>query len=152
MKKMSFALALSLTTALSSQAFAADVPAGTQLAEDQTYTYRVLDEFASLDPQLNEGVAGSVVINDLFEGLYNQAPDGSDVPGVALSHTVSEDNMTYTFTLRKDAKWSDGNPVTAHDFVFAWKRAVDPALASPYSWYMELMSVENGAAIISCVK
>lgn len=149
MKKMSFALALSLTTALSSQAFAADVPAGTQLAEDQTYTYRVLDEFASLDPQLNEGVAGSVVINDLFEGLYNQAPDGSDVPGVALSHTVSEDNMTYTFTLRKDAKWSDGNPVTAHDFVFAWKRAVDPALASPYSWYMELMSVENGAAIIS---
>ena len=149
MKKMTFALALSLTTALSSQTFAAEVPTGTQLAEDQTYTYRVLDEFASLDPQLNEGVAGSVVINDLFEGLYNQAPDGSDVPGVALRHDVSEDNMTYTFHLRKDAKWSDGNPVTAHDFVYAWKRAVDPALASPYAWYMELMSVENGAAIIA---
>ena len=149
MKKMTFALALSLTTALSSQTFAAEVPTGTQLAEDQTYTYRVLDEFASLDPQLNEGVAGSVVINDLFEGLYNQAPDGSDVPGVALRHDVSEDNMTYTFHLRKDAKWSDGNPVTAHDFVYAWKRAVDPALASPYAWDMELMSVENGAAIIA---
>ena len=82
MKKMSFALALSLTTALSSQAFAADVPAGTQLAEDQTYTYRVLDEFASLDPQLNEETAGFHVIRDLFEGLISQDADGNLVPGV----------------------------------------------------------------------
>ncbi|GAA6209102.1 ABC transporter substrate-binding protein [Cognatishimia sp. WU-CL00825] len=149
MKKTTFALALTFTTALSSTAFAADVPTGTKLAADQTYTYRILDEFASLDPQLNEGVAGSVVLRDLFEGLYNQDSEGNNVPGVATHHDVSADNMTYTFHLRQDAKWSDGKPVTAHDFVYGWKRAVDPALASPYAWYMELMSVKNGAEIIS---
>ncbi|WP_419195952.1 peptide ABC transporter substrate-binding protein [Cognatishimia activa] len=149
MKKTTFALALTLTTALSTQAFAADVPAGTQLADDQTYTYRLLDESSSFDPQLVEDTDGSGIVRDLFEGLYNQDGNGKLAPGVALSHTVSADNMTYTFTLRNDAKWSDGNPVTAHDFVYAWKRAVTPELASPYAWYMELMSIKNGAEIIA---
>lgn len=149
MKKTTLALALTLTTALTSTAFAADVPAGTQLAEDQTYTYRLLDEMSSLDPQLVEDTDGSGVVRDLFEGLYNQNGEGKLAPGVALNHDVSADNMTYTFNLRKDAKWSDGNPVTAHDFVYAWKRAVTPDLASPYAWYMELMSIKNGAAIIA---
>jgi len=149
MKKFTLALALSATTALTTGAFAADVPAGTVLADDQTYTYRLLDESSSLDPQLVEDTDGSGIVRDLFEGLYNQDGNGKLAPGVALSHTVSADNKTYTFTLRKDAKWSDGNPVTAHDFVYAWKRAVTPELASPYAWYMELMSIKNGAEIIA---
>ncbi|MCT8162163.1 peptide ABC transporter substrate-binding protein [Pseudoruegeria sp. SHC-113] len=138
-----------LSTALSTAAFAADVPEGTNLAADQTFTYRVLDEFSSFDPQVVEDVNGSEVVRDLFEGLYNQDADGNNVPGVALSHEVSADNMTYTFTLRDNAKWSDGNPVTAGDFVYAWQRAVDPELASPYAWFMELMSIENASAIIA---
>lgn len=141
--------ALMLSTALTTSAMAADVPPGTALADDQTFTYRVMDEFSSFDPQVVEDVNGSEVVRDLFEGLYNQDASGNTVPGVALSHTVSADNMTYTFTLRDNAKWSDGKPVTAGDFVYAWQRAVDPELASPYSWYMELMSIENGAAIIA---
>jgi oligopeptide transport system substrate-binding protein len=149
MKYRSAIVPFLLSTTLMTAAFAADVPEGTQLAADQTFTYRVLDEFSSFDPQVVEDVNGSEVVRDLFEGLYNQNADGEIVPGVALSHTVSEDNMTYTFTLRDDAKWSDGKPVTAGDFVYAWQRAVNPELASPYAWYMELMSIQNGAAIIA---
>ncbi|WP_147112958.1 peptide ABC transporter substrate-binding protein [Tateyamaria sp. syn59] len=130
-------------------ALAADVPAGVTLAEEQTFTYRTLDEFSSLDPQVVEDVDGSNIVRDLFEGLYNQDADGNLVPGVALSHEASADNLIYTFTLRDNAVWSDGAPVTAGDFVYAWQRAVDPELASPYAWYMELMSIENGAAIVA---
>lgn len=137
------------TTMLTSVAFAANVPEGVTLAEDQTYTYRTLDEFDSLDPQLLEGVDASGLSRDLFEGLYNLGPDGATVPGVATHHDVSDDNLTYTFHLRDTAKWSDGKPVTAGDFVYAWRRAVDPATASPYAWYMELMSLEGAKAIIA---
>ena len=149
MNIMKTTLAAALTgTILTSAAFAANVPAGTALAEDQTYTYRMLDEFDSLDPQLLEGVDSSTLARDLFEGLYNQGPDGAIIPGVALRHDVSDDNLTYTFHLRDNAKWSDGRPVTAGDFVFSWRRAVNPETASPYSWYMELMSIEGAADII----
>ena len=137
------------STLLASPAIAADVPADADLADAQVFTYRVLDEFSSFDPQVVEDFDGAGVVRDLFEGLYNQDADGNTVPGVALSHTVSNDRLTYTFTLREDAKWSDGMPVTAGDFVYAWQRAVDPELASPYAWYMELMSLENGADIIA---
>ncbi|GAA3868562.1 peptide ABC transporter substrate-binding protein [Celeribacter arenosi] len=149
MTRKSILLSALLSTTLVAGAYAADLPAGTDLAADQTFTYRVLDEFSSFDPQVVEDVEGANVVRDLFEGLYNQDADGNLVPGVALSHTVSDDNMTYTFTLRDNAKWSDGKPVTAGDFVYAWQRAVAPELASPYAWYMELMSIENASAIIA---
>ncbi|MDJ1009537.1 MAG: peptide ABC transporter substrate-binding protein [Paracoccaceae bacterium] len=122
---------------------------GEPLAEDQTFVYRQLDEFSSVDPQVVEDVDGSNVVRDLFEGLMNQDAEGNLVPGVATGYTLSDDKMTYTFTLRDNAKWSNGDPVVAGDFVYAWKRAVNPELASPYSWFMELMSIENAAAIIA---
>ena len=122
---------------------------GDPLATDQTFTYRQLDEFSSVDPQVVEDVSGSEIVRDLFEGLMNQAEDGSLEPGVATGFTVNETKDVYTFTLRDNAKWSNGDPVTAGDFVFAWRRAVDPELASPYAWFMELMAIENGAAIIA---
>ncbi|MCP4232305.1 MAG: peptide ABC transporter substrate-binding protein [Aestuariibacter sp.] len=142
-------LATLLAATITSGAFAATVPSGTKLASDQTFTYRVLDEFSSLDPQVVEDTNGADVVRDLFEGLYNQDSGGNNVPGVATSHDVSDDNRTYTFHLRNNAMWSDGKPVTAGDFVYAWKRAVDPKLASPYAWYIELMSIENAADIIA---
>ncbi|MBV7380322.1 peptide ABC transporter substrate-binding protein [Maritimibacter dapengensis] len=147
--KISVAALLS-STMITSAAFAApNVPEGTELADDQTFTYRVLDEHSSVDPQVVEDVTGSEIVRDLFEGLMNQDADGNLIPGVATGYEASEDKQTYTFTLREDAKWSNGDPVTANDFVYAWKRAVDPALASPYQWFMELMSIENAAAIIA---
>jgi len=61
----------------------------------------------------------------LFEGLMNQDADGNLVPGVATGYTTNDAKDVYTFTLRDNAMWSDGNPVTAHDFVYAWRRLAD---------------------------
>lgn len=105
-------------------------------------------EVASLDPHKTEGVPESHVIRDLLEGLVNQDADGNTIPGVAESWQTT-DNKTFTFNLRKDAKWSNGDPVTAEDFVYSFKRAVDPATASPYSWYVEYTRMDNAKAIIA---
>lgn len=138
-------------TAATGSAFAAGTHpvTGEALAEQQVFTYRVLDEHSSVDPQIVEDVSGSDVVRDLFEGLMNQDAQGRLVPGTATGYTVSDDRLTYTFSLRDNAKWSNGDPVVAGDFVYAWKRAVSPELASPYSWFMELMSIENAARIIA---
>lgn len=122
---------------------------GQPLADNQAFTYRLLDEIPTLDPQLNEDSEGFDVLRDLFEGLLNQDTKGGLTAGAAERFTVTEANRTYTFHLRKNAKWSNGDPLTAHDFVYAWQRAVDPATASPYAWYVELSSIRNAAAIIS---
>jgi len=122
---------------------------GEALSDDQTFTYRMLDDFKTLDPQLNEETAGFHVIRDIFEGLMNQDGEGNLVPGVATGFEATNGNKTYTFTLREDAKWSNGDPVTAQDFVYGWQRAVDPATASPYAWYLELTSIVNSAAILA---
>jgi len=122
---------------------------GEALAADQTFTYRILDEFPSFDPQLAEDVSGGEIIRDLWEGLMNQDADGNLEPGVATGYTVSDDKLVYTFTLRDTAKWSNGDPVTANDFVYAWRRAADPATASEYAWFMELMSIQNASEILA---
>ncbi|MBW7920874.1 MAG: peptide ABC transporter substrate-binding protein [Rubellimicrobium sp.] len=116
---------------------------GEPLADNQSFTYRVLDEFPSIDPGLIQDVSGSDVARNLFEGLLNQDSEGNIVPGVAESYDVSDDGLTYTFHLRNNAKWSDGKPVTAGDFVYAWRRVADPATASEYQWYMGLMALVN---------
>ncbi|MHA6267389.1 peptide ABC transporter substrate-binding protein [uncultured Aliiroseovarius sp.] len=147
---------VSIKAALLSSAFALASPAlaagthpvtGETLADDQTFTYRVLDEHTSVDPQIVEDVSGSEIVRDLFEGLYNQDEKGNLVPGVALSYETNDDKTVYTFALRPEAKWSDGTPVTAGDFVFAWQRLADPATASEYQWYVEIMGLKNGAAV-----
>ena len=145
------ALALAATVAVSASAVAAGShPAtGEALSDDQTFTYRLLDQFPTLDPQLNQDVSGFHVIRDLFEGLLSQDAQGKLVPGVATGYAASDGNTTYTFTLRDDARWSNGDPVTAHDFVYAWRRAVDPATASPYGWYLELTEMVNANAILA---
>ena len=122
---------------------------GETLADDQTFTYSLLDEFSSADPQIVEDVSGADIVRDLFEGLMNQDADGNLVPGVATGFTTNDAKDVYTFTLRDNAMWSDGNPVTAHDFVYSWRRLADPATASPYSWFAEIMAIENVGAVLS---
>lgn len=122
---------------------------GEALADEQVFTYRVLDEHSSVDPQIVEDVSGSEIVRDLFEGLMNQDADGNLVPGVATKFEVNDEKNVYTFYLRDDAKWSDGKPVTAGDFVYAWRRLVDPETASPYSWFGELMSLEGVGPIMA---
>ncbi|MGL1922025.1 MAG: peptide ABC transporter substrate-binding protein [Hyphomicrobiales bacterium] len=145
--KSAIALLAGATALSAVTTFAATPMAGEKLAEDQTYTYRMLDGIPSLDPQLVEDVSGSDIVRDLFEGLMNQDADGNLIPGVALSFEASEGNTVYTFKLR-ESKWSNGDAVTANDFVYAWRRAADPKTASPYQWYMELMSIKNVGAVI----
>jgi len=122
---------------------------GEALADDQTFTYSLLDEFTTADPQMVEDVSGSYFVRDLFEGLMNQDADGNLIPGVATGYTTNEAKDVYTFTLRNNARWSDGNPVTAHDFVYAWRRLADPATGSPYSWFADIMALENVGAVMS---
>ncbi|WP_108813940.1 peptide ABC transporter substrate-binding protein [Loktanella sp. Alg231-35] len=143
------ALLIAGTGAVFADAHATHPETGEPLASDQTFVYRDLDESPSIDPGLAEDSAGGDILRDLFEGLYNQDPAGNLAPGVALSHTVSDDNLVYTFTLRNDAKWSNGDTVTAGDFEYAWKRAASPELASPYSWFIEIMALENASEVIS---
>lgn len=122
---------------------------GVALASDQSFTYSILDDFPSIDPALVEDVEGASVARDLFEGLMTEDATGTVQPGVATSFEVSEDGLTYTFTLRDNAKWSNGDPVVAGDFVFGLQRAADPATASEYAWYIEVMGVENAGAVIA---
>lgn len=98
----------------------------------------------TIDPTLNNAVDGATMIIHAFEGLTKLDKDGKIVPGMAESWTMSEDGTKFTFTLR-DAKWSDGQPVKAQDFVYSWRRAVDPKVGAEYSY--QLYYIKNGAAI-----
>ena len=125
---------------------------GEELAENQAYTFRMLDSVKTLDPQLISSVEDSDVARGIFEGLYNTDGDGNLVPAGALSFTLSDDKKVYTFTLRPGVKWSNGDPVTAADYVYGWQRLVDPALASEYAYYMELAQVLNATEITAGAK
>jgi oligopeptide transport system substrate-binding protein len=86
----------------------------------------------SFDPALIRGLLESRFANSLFEGLVSFAPDGlTPVPGIARRWDISEDGLVYTFHLRR-SYWSNGDPLTAHDFSYAWLRALDPKLACDY--------------------
>lgn len=90
-------------------------------------TYVVNNESATFDPSTSTETFALPVIGATFEGLVKYAPDGSVVPALAEKWEVSPDGLTYTFHIRPDAKWSDGKPVTAGDFVYAWKRVLTPS-------------------------
>ncbi|WP_130098599.1 peptide ABC transporter substrate-binding protein [Siccibacter turicensis] len=130
-----------------SSAWAADVPAGATLAKKQELVRHIKDEPASLDPVKAVGLPEIQVIRDLFEGLVNQDEKGTLIPGVA-TRWQSNDNRVWTFTLRDDARWSDGTPVTADDFVYSWQRLVDPKNTSPFAWFAALAGIANAQAII----
>ncbi|MGH1141423.1 peptide ABC transporter substrate-binding protein [Bacillus pseudomycoides] len=75
------------------------------------------------------------VLNNVMEGLFRLSKNDEVIPGIAQKHEISKDGKTYTFHLR-DAKWSNGDPVTAHDFVYAWKQLVNPETGSEYAYIM----------------
>lgn len=87
-----------------------------------------------LDPHLVSGVPEHRILTALFEGLVDLDPATLEpIPGVAERWDVSSDGTVYTFHLRENAKWSNGEPLTAHDFLYAWQRILTPALASEYA-------------------
>ena len=104
----------------------------------------------SLDPQVATDGTSFEVIADYTDGLMQMDADGAAIPACAESYDVSEDGKTYTFHIREDANWANGDPVTAQDFIFGWQRAVDPATASEYSYMLsDIGQVVNAAEIIA---
>ena len=90
-------------------------------------------EPGSLDPALAQGTHESWILENVFEGLMTFDENGELVPGMAESYEISEDGLTYTFKIRDGVTWSNGDPVTAEDFEYTWKRALDPELAADYA-------------------
>lgn len=107
----------------------------------------------SLDPQqATDGTSFEVMAN-YTDGLTQMDDSGAAIAAVAESWETSDDGLTWTFHLRKDAKWSNGTPVTAKDFVFGWQRAVDPDVASEYAYMLsDIGQVKNAAEIIGGTK
>lgn len=87
-----------------------------------------------LDPALNSSVDGACLAANSFSGLYTYNEKGKTVPACAESYKVSADGLTYTVTLKKNLKWSDGSALTAADFEYSWKRAVSPDTAADYEY------------------
>lgn len=106
-------------------------------------------EIPTMDSSQATDTVAFTVMTNVNEGLYRQTEDGSLELGMAAEEpTVSEDGLTYTFKIREDATWSNGDPVTANDFVYAWRKLVDPALAAPYSYMMDGV-IANATEIIN---
>lgn len=87
----------------------------------------------SLDPHKAQSTTSANILRDLYEGLIGEAADGTLVPGVAERWEMTPDGLSYIFVLRENARWSNGEPVTAEDFVYSLRRSVDPATGSSYS-------------------
>lgn len=101
----------------------------------------------TMDSVLADDAVSFTMLNNTGEGLYRLDQQNTAIPAMASAEPeISEDGLTYTFKLR-DANWSDGSPVTAHDFVFAWQRAADPETGSTYGPYMMAGTIKNAAAI-----
>lgn len=163
MNKRLLALVLVLTMAVSllagcAQPAPAPAPAPEQPAEqpaepakEAVFNWNIGADPKTIDPVLNGASDGGDVINQTFEGLVREK-SGTVYPGIAESWEVSEDGLTVTFKLR-ESKWSDGSPLTAHDFVYSWKRGMDPATASEYAWIWEYTNIVgafdavNGASL-----
>jgi oligopeptide transport system substrate-binding protein len=103
------------------------------LATEQALTVSLDNAPATLDPLLTTETATQHILDDLFEGLVTLGIDGRPVPGVARDWSVSADEKTWQFHLRGDARWSNGSPVTAQDFIYAWRREVDPRTGAAYA-------------------
>ncbi|MDU4660075.1 MAG: peptide ABC transporter substrate-binding protein, partial [Clostridium butyricum] len=106
-------------------------------ASAQELTFNLGSDVKTLDPALNQAVDSSILLVNMFEGLYKLDENQKAIPGVAEKCDISEDGKVYTFHLRSDAKWTNGEPVTAGDFEYAWKRVMDPNTAAEYAYQME---------------
>ena len=159
MRKKLLALVLAGTCAISLLAGCGNSNAGGSDANKDAgsegfgITVNIASEPQTIDPQLNSAVDGAIMTQHMFEGLMKWENSGSEVDGTdgmmdsaqitygqaeSYEKVANEDGtVTYTFKLRDDAKWSDGQPVTAGDFEYAWKRLVDPATAADYSYMLD---------------
>ncbi|MCR5092371.1 MAG: peptide ABC transporter substrate-binding protein [Lachnospiraceae bacterium] len=104
---------------------------------DGVLKLQLASEPAYLDPALNSSVDGACLAVNSFAGLYTYDKNMNLVPQLADSYTVSDDGLTYTFTMKKDLKWSDGSPLTAEDVVYAWQRCANPETGADYAYMFD---------------
>jgi len=112
---------------------------GNQSSGNDTLVVNIGPDPDTIDPALNSAVDGGTLILHCFEGLYSIGKDGTPVPAQAESVDISDDGTVYTFHLRDGLKWSDGKPLTANDFVYAWNRAISPDTAADYAYMFEVI-------------
>ncbi len=111
--------------------------------KEQKIVYALGGEAETLDPTKNVYSRSSIVLQNLFRGLYKMGEDGTTEPSMAADVTIDKTGTKYVFKLR-DALWSDGKPVTAMDFEYSWKRVLNPETASKAAFY--LYYLKNGKA------
>lgn len=124
------------------------VPEGVELDDEQVYRVNNYEDPETIDPSLSHYSDSFQLVSLSFDTLARQSRDGDYIPLAAESWETSEDGLVWTFHLRKEAKWQDGVPVTAKDFVYSWKRLMDPATAAPYAGYLALMGVKNAQKVL----
>ncbi|MHB1483263.1 MAG: peptide ABC transporter substrate-binding protein [Saccharofermentanales bacterium] len=113
---------------------------GCGIKKTESINVNIGPEPESIDPANNEAVDGASLIVHAFEGIYTLDKAGLPQLGQAKKVEISADKKTYTITLRSDIKWSDGQPVKAGDFVYAWKRAIDKETAAPYGYMLDVIA------------
>ncbi len=155
MKKL---LALLLTIALVFSLTAcggSDQPSGDAQSSDgnseksvaQILTVTKNADLNTMDPQYATDGLSFEAIAACIDGLYTLDKDSNAIPALAEKTEVSDDGLQYTFYLR-DSKWSNGEPVTAHDFVYAWQRLASPELASGYNYMIDIASIKNAGPVL----
>lgn len=121
--------------------------------EKKTITTSTDTELTTVDPSKTTAVGTFNVLNNVDEGLFRLGKDSKVEPGIATSSSVSKNGKVYTFNLRKNAKWSNGDPVTAQDFVYSWRRTLNPKTASQYGYLFSGIKnadkIQNNKAAVS---
>ena len=135
-------LGISLTACQPQKVARQPCPAGEQCLE-----YGNTQEPNSLNPQIATTVGEAAVLREVFEGMYTDGPNGDPVFGIATSKEISPDGLVWTFHMRPEV-WSDGVPLTASDFVYAYRRMLDPKTGSSYAYLLYVLknaqAVNNG--------
>lgn len=123
--------------------------AGESASGGKVLRYQVSTLVDSMDPALSNDYTSCGVLSQCMIGLNTKDESGAPVFGLAESETKSEDGLTITFKIRDDAYWANGDPVTANDFVYAWRRVADPATASNYQFFIQTACIVNADDVVS---
>lgn len=154
MKRLKMILSLLLVISMlvgcsNKKADAGNDNAGGTTASNSTFVMQVNSDLISLDSSIATDGTSFTAISLMVDGLTEIDENSVVQPDLAESWDISEDGLVYTFHLVKDAKWSNGEPVTAHDFVFALQHLADPNTASEYNFILDSIHLVNAAEVIS---
>lgn len=137
---VSLALALSASVLVGCGSSSADTgstnESSSTASTKQELIFNLGEDPKTIDPTLNTTNGGGTIVGNAFEGLCKLDENDKAKPGLAESWEISEDGLTYTFKLRDGLKWSDGSPLTAKDFEYSWKRALNPATGAEYAYQL----------------